>query len=64
MIEDPNELAEVLIQIHDAGRLNGLGNSKIFKDCRFWNATGLEMKPDYPTIYWPKDIEEEAMKLI
>jgi len=51
---DDRELADYLLD-NPKYLLGTIGQSKIFEDKVFWNATGKEMIVDFPTFYFPKE---------
>lgn len=61
-IETEKESFQVLQMIHRAGRQGGIGDSKLLKGYRFWNATGSETAVDFPNIYWKEELEKELLK--
>lgn len=59
-IEDVQKLADVLHEIKKSG-YGLIGNSNIYKGCRFWNAAGNERSVNYPTIYWSIELEKQLL---
>ena len=55
-IRDKQEIVRLIQEIHRADQHGGLGISKNFVGWSFWNATGKEDTPDFPTVYFPKDL--------